>query len=58
MFTKKAANDLAVQYNDLTKIDKLAKANSEVKNLEVELGTGIKKLINNQESLSEMDDKA
>ena len=58
VFTKKTANDLAQQYNDLTKIDKLAKANSEVKQLEGELGVGIKKLINNQESLSEMDDKA
>ena len=58
MFTKKTATDLAAQYNDLNKIDKLAKANTEVKQLENELGTGIKKLINNQESLSEMDDKA
>jgi len=29
-----------------------------VKQLEGELGSGIKKLMNNQESLSEMDDKA
>ena len=33
VFTKKTATDLATQYNDLNKIDKLAKANSEVKNL-------------------------
>lgn len=32
-FTKKTADELAVQYNDLTKIDKLSKANAEVKML-------------------------
>lgn len=47
-FAKKTADDLAIQYNDLAKIDKLAKANSEVKQLEGELGVGIKKLVNNQ----------
>lgn len=50
--TKKTADELAFQYNDLTKIDKLAKANSEVKQLEGEISHGIKKLVNNQESLS------
>lgn len=30
-FVKKTADDLAFQYNDLTKIDKLVKANAEVK---------------------------
>lgn len=47
-----------LQYSDLTKVDKVAKAQSEVKQLEGELGVGIKKIIGNQESLSEMDDKA
>lgn len=51
-FVKKTADDLAFQYNDLTKIDKLVKANAEVKQLQGELGKGIKKLVNNQESLS------
>lgn len=46
--TKKTADDLAIQYNDLKKIDKLAKANSEVKQLEGEISVGIKKLVNNQ----------
>ena len=32
-FTKKTANELVQQYNDLTKVDKLAKANQEVKQL-------------------------
>ena len=58
VFTKKAATDLALQYNDLNKIDKLAKANSEVRQLETELGSGIKKLITNQESWWGLDDKA
>lgn len=46
------------QYSDLTKIDKVSKAQSEVNELQGEIGTGIKKLMANQESLSEMDDKA
>lgn len=56
--TKKLANELCVKYNDLKKVDKLAVASSEVDDLKDEIGTGIKKLMGNQESLEQMSEKA
>lgn len=56
--TKKTATTLASQYNDLRKIDKIHQALDGVKELEGELGEGIKKLIVNKESLEDLDDRA
>ena len=46
------------KYNDLRKIDKLAVASAEVDGLKDEIGSGIKKLMGNKESLEHMSDKA
>lgn len=56
--SKKYAAELVVNYNDVSKIDKVGRASNEVKELEGEIGTGIKKLMDNQESLNSMSDKA
>ena len=46
------------KFNDLSKIDKVAKAQEEVEGLKGELGVGIKKIMGNQESLNTMSEKA
>ena len=46
------------EYSDLRKIDKVHEAMHGVKELEIELGDGIKKLINNKESLDDLDERA
>ena len=56
--TKKTVHELGQHYNDLSKVDKVFKANEEVKQLETELNVGIKKLVTNKENLSDMDEKA
>ena len=45
---------MATQYNDLKKVDKLAQAQGEVDDLKDEIGSGIKKMMGNQESLNKM----
>jgi signal transduction histidine kinase len=56
--TKKLAAELTDRYNDLAKVDKLAQATEEVESLKDELGSGIKKIMGNQETLNQMSDKA
>jgi hypothetical protein len=46
------------KYSDLSKIDKVARAQEEVEGLKDEIGTGIKKIMGNQESLNAMSEKA
>ena len=42
----------------MSKVDKLAQAAEEVESLKDELGSGIKKIMGNQETLNQMSDKA
>ena len=55
---KKVVEETALTYSDLTKVDKVRKAQYEVQELEVELNYGIKKIMGNRETLTQMDDKA
>ena len=42
------ANELTQKYNDLSKLDKLFKAQEEVDSLKGEIGQGIQKMMGNQ----------
>lgn len=46
--TKKFASELLDKYSDLSKIDKVARAQEEVDGLKDEIGVGIKKIMGNQ----------
>lgn len=50
--------ELTETYSDLRKVDKVRKAQDEVGMLEGELNIGIKKLMGNKETLTQLDDKA
>ena len=45
-------------YSDIRKVDKVRKAQDEVELLEGELNLGVKKLLSNRETLTNLDDKA
>lgn len=52
--SKRIATELCDKYNDPKKVDKLAQATEEVESLKDEIGSGIKKIMGNQESLNNM----